>query len=71
MAYTFSSRSGGKWKIAGEPDRVELAKSAMEKAKRKDVTFLIPSDNCDRESCADWEAEQKKGQAGFGLQNRA
>src|ERR1043166_2035111 len=46
MAYTFKLAMGlqvGKSLV--EPDRVEVAKAAMEKAKKKGVTFLIPTDN--------------------------
>src|SRR3954469_24594020 len=46
MAYTFKLALGlqvGKSLV--EPDRVEVARSALEKAKKKGVTFLIPTDN--------------------------
>lgn len=46
MAYTFKLAQGlqiGKSLV--EPDRVDVAKAAMEKAKKKGVTFLIPTDN--------------------------
>jgi phosphoglycerate kinase len=46
MAYTFKLAQGlqiGKSLV--EPDRVEVAKAATEKAKKKGVTFLIPTDN--------------------------
>ncbi|HEV8544223.1 MAG TPA: phosphoglycerate kinase [Verrucomicrobiae bacterium] len=46
MAYTFKlalGQSVGKSLV--EPDRVEVAKSALEKAKSRGVLFLIPTDN--------------------------
>lgn len=50
MAYTFRLALGGKvGKSLSEPDKVEVAKSALEKAKAKGVEFLLPVDNlvCD------------------------
>jgi phosphoglycerate kinase len=46
MAYTFKLAQGlqvGKSLV--EPDRVDVAKAALEKAKAKGVKFLIPTDN--------------------------
>src|SRR5205085_4876355 len=46
MAYTFKLALGqtvGKSLV--EPDRVDLAKSALEKAKKRGVKFLLPTDN--------------------------
>jgi phosphoglycerate kinase len=46
MAYTFKLAQGLKvGKSLVEPDMVDVAKSALEKAKRKNVQFLIPTDN--------------------------
>jgi len=46
MAYTFKLALGmSVGKSLVEPDRVEMAKSALEKAKARGVKFLIPSDN--------------------------
>lgn len=50
MAYTFRLALGGKvGNSLSEPDKVEVAKSALEKAKAKGVEFLLPVDNlvCD------------------------
>ncbi|MDP0501428.1 MAG: phosphoglycerate kinase [Verrucomicrobiota bacterium JB022] len=51
MAYTFKLAQGGKvGNSLAEPDKVETAKSALEKAKAKGVEFLLPVDNlvCDK-----------------------
>jgi len=46
MAYTFRLALGGKvGDSLSEPDKVETAKAALEKAKAKGVTFLLPTDN--------------------------
>lgn len=46
MAYTFSLALGKKvGKSLSEPDKVDIAKSALEKAKAKGVKFLLPLDN--------------------------
>jgi phosphoglycerate kinase len=46
MAYTFRLALGHKVGLSlCEPDKVEVAKAAMEKAKAKGVKFLIPVDN--------------------------
>lgn len=46
MAYTFSLALGKKvGKSLSEPDKVDIAKAALEKAKAKGVKFLLPLDN--------------------------
>jgi phosphoglycerate kinase len=46
MAYTFKLAQGFKvGKSLVEPDKVDVAKAALEKAKAKGVQFLIPTDN--------------------------
>ena len=46
MAYTFKLAQGGKvGDSLAEPDKVETAKQALEKAKAKGVEFLLPQDN--------------------------
>ncbi len=46
MAYTFALAQGKKVGTSlVEPDKIELAKSALEKAKAKGVKFLLPVDN--------------------------
>ena len=46
MAYTFQLATGAKvGKSLVEPDKTDLALSALEKAKAKKVQFLLPSDN--------------------------
>ncbi|MEN9364171.1 MAG: hypothetical protein RI903_1480 [Bacteroidota bacterium] len=50
MTYTFSLAEGGKiGKSISEPDKVDLAKSLIEKAKAKGVNIYMPLDNV----CAD------------------
>ena len=50
MTYTFSIAEGGKiGKSISEPDKVDLAKSLLEKAKAKGVNIYMPLDNV----CAD------------------
>jgi 3-phosphoglycerate kinase len=45
MAYTFALANGKKvGKSLSEPDKVDVAKAAMEKAKAKGVQFLLPVD---------------------------
>jgi phosphoglycerate kinase len=45
MAYTFALAQGKKiGKSLSEPDKVDIAKSALEKAKAKGVKFLLPVD---------------------------
>jgi len=51
MAYTFKLALGGKvGNSLAEPDKVETARLAIEKAKAKGVEFLLPEDNlvCDQ-----------------------
>ncbi|NDV62614.1 phosphoglycerate kinase [Puniceicoccales bacterium CK1056] len=46
MAYTFKLAQGGKvGDSLAEPDKVETARLALEKAKAKGVEFLLPEDN--------------------------
>ena len=46
MAYTFKLALGNTvGKSLSEPDRIEVAKSALAKAKRNKVEFLLPTDN--------------------------
>ena len=46
MAYTFKLAQGFKiGKSLVEPDKTDVAKAALEKAKQRGVQFLIPSDN--------------------------
>ena len=46
MAYTFKLARGYKvGKSLSEPDKVEIARRALDKAKAKNVQFLLPSDN--------------------------
>jgi phosphoglycerate kinase len=46
MAYTFKLALGHKvGKSLSEPDKQDIARSAMEKAKSRGVQFLLPSDN--------------------------
>jgi phosphoglycerate kinase len=46
MAYTFKLAQGFKvGKSLSEPDKVDLARAALEKAKSRGVQFLLPTDN--------------------------
>jgi phosphoglycerate kinase len=46
MAYTFKLAQGGKvGNSLSEPDKVETARKALDKAKEKGVEFLLPADN--------------------------
>ena len=46
MAYTFKLAEGGKvGDSLAEPDKVELAKELLQKAREKGVKFLLPVDN--------------------------
>ncbi len=46
MAYTFKLAQGGKvGKSLAEPDKVEVARKALQKAEAKGVKFLLPVDN--------------------------
>jgi len=69
MAYTFKLALGqtiGKSLV--EPDRVDVAKSALEKAKARGVQFLIPSDNIVA-TPVKTDKLNKKGKPIFDLQN--
>jgi phosphoglycerate kinase len=69
MAYTFKLAQGlqvGKSLV--EPDRVEVAKAALDKAKKKGVLFLIPTDNVIATPVATGKLN-KKGKPVFDLQN--
>jgi phosphoglycerate kinase len=46
MAYTFKLAQGFKvGKSLSEPDKIDVARAAMEKAKARNVQFLLPTDN--------------------------
>src|SRR5581483_2960911 len=46
MAYTFRLATGAKvGKSLVEPDKTDMARAALDKAKAKNVQFLLPSDN--------------------------
>lgn len=69
MAYTFKLALGetvGKSLV--EPDRVEMAKSALAKAKQKGVKFLLPIDNVVA-TPVKTDKLNKKGKPIFDLQN--
>jgi phosphoglycerate kinase len=69
MAYTFKLALGetvGKSLV--EPDRVEMARSALEKAKKRDVKFLLPIDNVVA-TPVKTDKLNKKGKPIFDLQN--
>src|SRR5688500_501985 len=69
MAYTFKLALGmtvGKSLV--EPDRVDVAKSALEKAKARGVQFLIPTDNVVA-TPVKTDKLNKKGKPIFDLQN--
>lgn len=69
MAYTFKLALGlGVGKSLVEPDRVEVAKAAMEKAKARGVQFLIPTDNVVATPVNTGKLN-KKGKPVFDLQN--
>src|SRR5687767_5639737 len=69
MAYTFKLAQGLKvGKSLVEPDKVDVAKAAMEKAKKKGVTFLIPTDNVIANPVATGKLN-KKGKPVMDLQN--
>ena len=69
MAYTFKLALGQQvGKSLVEADKVDVAKSALEKAKKKGVTFLIPSDNIIADPVATGKLN-KKGKPVFDLQN--
>jgi phosphoglycerate kinase len=69
MAYTFKlalGQSVGKSLV--EPDRVEMAKGALEKARQRGVKFLIPTDNVVATPIKT-DKLNKKGKPIFELQN--
>jgi phosphoglycerate kinase len=69
MAYTFKLAAGFKvGKSLVEPDRTDLAKAAVEKAKQRGVQFLLPTDNIIA-TPVDTGKLNKKGKPVFDLQN--
>ncbi|MEO6034961.1 MAG: phosphoglycerate kinase [Verrucomicrobiota bacterium] len=69
MAYTFKLAEGLKTgKSLVEPDRVEVAKAAVEKAKKRGVQFLVPTDNVIATPVAT-DKLNKKGKPIFEFQN--
>lgn len=69
MAYTFKLALGmSVGKSLVEPDRVEVAKAALEKAKARGVQFLIPTDNIVA-TPVKTDKLNKKGKPIFDLQN--
>ena len=69
MAYTFKLAEGSSvGKSLVEPDKTEVAKAAVIKAKAKNVTFLIPSDNLIVDP-VDTGKVNKKGRKIFDLTN--
>jgi phosphoglycerate kinase len=69
MAYTFKLALGmtvGKSLV--EPDRVEMAKAALEKAKARGIQFLVPTDNVVA-TPVKTDKLNKKGKPVFDLQN--
>jgi phosphoglycerate kinase len=69
MAYTFKLALGNKvGKSLSEPDKVEVAKAAMAKAKARGVQFLLPSDNVIG-TPVDTGKLNKKGKPVFEIQN--
>ncbi|MDX1953274.1 MAG: phosphoglycerate kinase [Verrucomicrobiota bacterium] len=69
MAYTFKLAQGASvGKSLVEPDRVGLANSALEKARQKNIPFLIPTDNVIANP-VDSGKKNKKGKTIFDLQN--
>ncbi|HEY3913821.1 MAG TPA: phosphoglycerate kinase, partial [Verrucomicrobiae bacterium] len=69
MAYTFKLALGNKaGKSLSEPDKIEVAKAAMEKAKARNVQFLLPSDNVIG-TPVDTGKLNKKGKPIFEIQN--
>ncbi len=69
MAYTFKLAQGGKvGKSLSEPDKVDLARAALEKAKARGVQFLLPSDNVIA-TPVDTGKLNKKGKPIFDIQN--
>jgi phosphoglycerate kinase len=69
MAYTFKLALGGKvGKSLVEADKVDVARAALEKAKKKGVKFLLPSDNIVA-TPVKTDKLNKKGKPVFDLQN--
>src|ERR1035438_10543203 len=69
MAYTFKLAQGCKvGKSLSEPDKVDLARAALEKAKARGVQFLLPSDNVIA-TPVDTGKLNKKGKPIFDIQN--
>jgi phosphoglycerate kinase len=69
MAYTFKLALGFQvGKSLVEPDRVDIAKAALEKAKSKGVTFLLPTDNVIADPAPTGKLN-KKGKPVMDLQN--
>jgi phosphoglycerate kinase len=69
MAYTFKLAEGKKiGKSLVEADKVDVARSAVEKAKAKNVKFLLPTDNIIADPIATGKLN-KKGRPVFDLQN--
>src|SRR6266850_4894308 len=69
MAYTFRMAQGFKTgKSLVEPDKAEVAKSALAKAKARNVQFLLPVDNIVA-TPVDTGKLNKKGKPVFDLQN--
>lgn len=69
MAYTFKLALGKEiGKSLVEPDKVEVAKAALEKAKARGVQFLLPTDNVVA-TPVKTDKLNKKGKPVFDLQN--
>ena len=69
MAYTFKLALGQNvGKSLVEPDKVDVAKAALEKAKNKGVQFLLPTDNVVA-TPVKTDKVNKKGKPIFDLQN--
>jgi phosphoglycerate kinase len=69
MAYTFKLAQGAKvGKSLVEPDKTDVAKKAVEKAKQRGVKFLLPVDNI-AVTPVDTGKVNKKGKPVFDLQN--
>jgi len=69
MAYTFKLAAGNRvGKSLVEPEKVDVAKAAVEKAKQRGVQFLVPSDNIVA-TPVDTGKVNKKGRPIFDLQN--
>jgi phosphoglycerate kinase len=69
MAYTFKLAQGFKvGKSLSEPDKVDLARAALEKAKARNVQFLLPVDNIIA-TPVDTGKLNKKGKPIFDIQN--